>query len=355
MKIGIYTPYLDILGGGERYIASIASVLEKNHSVTIFASKANFKMQFLKTFGIDLTNTLFLSDDIFKKRGLINKYLSLSGFDIFFYMTDGSLFPSSAKKNFLIIQSPVHIPSKNFINNLKIANWQIICYSNFMSDVIKKRINKDSLILPPFISQRTNTKISAKGQKENIILSVGRFFLYPHNKKQEILIDVFRDNYKDKFKGYKLVLAGGLTEKSGEDYLSDLKNKAKGLPVEFIINATFAKINDLYSRSKIYWHAAGFGEDLELHPERAEHFGITTVEAASYGAVPVVFAGGGQKEIIQNSISGYLWNTKEELASHTFDLINTPDKWKVLSENAQKRAKDFPEGKFYEQIQKIIS
>ncbi len=351
MNIGIYSPYLDVFGGGERYIASLAYVLEKNHYVTIFTSTDNLIKKFSQTFGIDLENTHYLSDDIFKKRGLINKYLSLLRFDIFFYMTDGSLFFSHATKNFLIIQSPSHIPPNTPFNNLKLVNWQTICYSKFISDIIKKRLNKNSLILPPFISQPITPKID----KENIILSVGRFFLYPHNKKQDILIDVFKENYKDKFQNYRLILAGGLTEKGGEDYLNILKSRAKGLPIEFKINLTFDQIKSLYSKAKIYWHAAGFGEDLNIRPEKAEHFGITTLEAASYGAVPVVFSGGGQKEIINHSKNGYLWKTKDDLINYTRQLIQSTDKFVKLSENARIRAQDFSQKSFYDQLEKIIS
>ena len=53
-----------------------------------------------------------------------------------------------------------------------------------------------------------------------------------------------------------------------------------------------------YKLAKIYWHASGFGEDLETHPEKAEHFGITTVEAMINGLVPIVIDAGGQKEIV---------------------------------------------------------
>ena len=40
-------------------------------------------------------------------------------------------------------------------------------------------------------------------------------------------------------------------------------------------------------------HAAGMGVDELEFPEQLEHFGITPVEAASFGCIPVVFAGGG--------------------------------------------------------------
>lgn len=40
LKVGIYDPYLDTLGGGERYMLTIAEILLKhNYQVDIFWSK----------------------------------------------------------------------------------------------------------------------------------------------------------------------------------------------------------------------------------------------------------------------------------------------------------------------------
>ena len=36
MKIGIYDPYLHILGGAERYILTIALILGKNNEIILF-------------------------------------------------------------------------------------------------------------------------------------------------------------------------------------------------------------------------------------------------------------------------------------------------------------------------------
>ena len=36
MRIGVFDPYLDDLGGGEKYMMSVASCLSKKHDVTVF-------------------------------------------------------------------------------------------------------------------------------------------------------------------------------------------------------------------------------------------------------------------------------------------------------------------------------
>ena len=71
-------------------------------------------------------------------------------------------------------------------------------------------------------------------------------------------------------------------------YLDEIRSAAEGLPVTLHPEASGAELRDLYGRASIFWHAAGLGEDPDRHPDRFEHFGITTVEAMSAGAVPVV-------------------------------------------------------------------
>jgi hypothetical protein len=55
------------------------------------------------------------------------------------------------------------------------------------------------------------------------------------------------------------------------------------------------------------WHATGYGFDAEQYPAKQEHFGMTTVEAMSAGAVPVVLNTGGQREIVTHGDDGFLW------------------------------------------------
>jgi len=72
--------------------------------------------------------------------------------------------------------------------------------------------------------------------------------------------------------------------------------------------------------ASLFWHAAGYGR-LEDHPEDAEHFGISIVEAMSYGAVPLVYADGGPREFIDGR-NGTLWATVEELVAHSVEIMS---------------------------------
>lgn len=350
-KVGIYSPYLEVFGGGERYIFSIASLLSYHNEVFIYADKSIINKA-KNLLNIGLNRVHFLPIAQFRLQNFLNKYISLNKFDLFFSMTDGSLFFSGARKNFLVIQSPAHIPANDFLNKLKLVNWRILCYSQFMQEIIYKRIGKKADILPPCTDEGKIT--STYIPKENIILTVGRFFLNPHSKKHEFMLKYFLKHYRKYFAGWKLIIAGGLTEAGGREIMEQLKVESEGYPVDILVNPSFNDLQMLYQKAKIYWHATGFGEDLEKFPERAEHFGITTVEAMSKGAVPVVFNGGGQKEIISDGIDGFLWDSEKDLIDKTYNLISDKELWQNSSSKARDKAKFYSSQKFYAKLEKII-
>jgi glycosyltransferase involved in cell wall biosynthesis len=104
----------------------------------------------------------------------------------------------------------------------------------------------------------------------------------------------------------------------------------------------------------LYWHAAGFGENINVYPEKAEHFGISTVEAMGAGCVPVVFNAGGQKEIIEDNKSGYLCNSMEDFISKTNALIKDENLLKKMSVSSAKRSKMFSGNRFCSELKNII-
>ncbi|MBI2611976.1 glycosyltransferase family 4 protein [Candidatus Gottesmanbacteria bacterium] len=350
-KIGIYSPYLDISGGGERYILSIAEYLSQENEVYLFWPESDSLKNSAKiTLNISLDRIHFVSNEIFSSKNLFNTLKSLFTFDIFFHMTDGSVFLSPARKNFLIIQSPAHCPEKNITNILKLLKWRVLCYSDFVADIIKKRLGTSAIVLPPPVDVEKEPELA----KENNILSVGRFFTGLHNKKQDILLEEFIDGAKSVYKGVTLTFAGGLTEESGKTYLESLREKAKNFSVDFQVNMAYKDLMTLYEKAKVYWHAAGFGENLELNPERAEHFGITTVEAMCHGCLPIVFNAGGQREIIQDKEDGYLWTTTRELREKTNIILTNEEKRLIMAQKARQKARNYSKVSFYEKLDALL-
>src|SRR3989344_1839839 len=138
-KAALYDPYLDTLGGGEKHILSILKILnDEGYEICIFWNK-NLLPQIERRFGLEFNDELEFLPNIFTKENLVSKLTTLNNFDIFFYVTDGSYFFSSAKKNFVFCM----VPNKNLyqmslLNKLKTFNYQFITNSIFT----KKWLNK---------------------------------------------------------------------------------------------------------------------------------------------------------------------------------------------------------------------
>lgn len=344
MKIGIYDPYFHILGGAEKYVLAISACFPDDE-ITFFNTEKGLLEKAENKFGIKLNKVVLLSWPADRQlRRQILKEL-----DIFFYITDGSLFFSPAKINILIIQSPVHIPQKNLINQLKIKSWhKIVCYSEFIKKIIKNKTgwNSHTLFVP-----------IAKGHaaiksNKNMILTVGRFFPHLHNKKQLEMVGFFRQ-LLERRPDTQLLLAGSV-DPGGQEYFEKVKLAAKDLPVTVYDKTDSIKLNELYSRAKIYWHAAGFGENLDKFPERAEHFGVSTIEAMSYGTVPVVYAGGGQKELVDDGKNGNTWTTAEELINKSVELLQNEKLSSQMAKSAIKFSDQFTVEKFCLRLHEII-
>lgn len=355
MKVAIYSPYLDSFGGGERYVLTIAEALSLKASVDLLLDNHLYslgvdelKEDLSRRFDLDLSKINACRAPIGQNSHLFERFFFLKRYDVLFYLTDGSIFYPSAKRNILHIQSPlVGQPAKSVWGKLKLKGWDLIIYnSQFTRNHSQQNWPIVSKVIYPPID---TTKIKPL-KKKKYILSVGRFFGYLRDKKQEILIGIFKDLCgKGLIKDWSLHLAGS-AGKGDESYLDQLKDLAKGLPIKFYSNLDYDQLIKLYGESSIYWHAAGFGED---DPTKMEHFGISTVEAMAGGCVPVVIGKGGQVEIVEDQKSGFLWQNLDELREFTLRLTSDNNLWLKLSEGAKEKSKVFSKQKFIEKINEL--
>ncbi len=352
MNIGIFDPYLDTLGGGEKYILEFAECLSSDNQVSLFWNvdqeehiRRNAKERFnLSLKKINFTNNIFNS-----KTSLASRLLITRKYDVIFFVSDGSIPLLLSKKNILLFQFPVNwVKADSFLNRIKLKRIsKVICYSNFVKKFLDKTFSINSFVLPPYVD------ISfPKSKKENIILSVGRFTRGMNTKKQDILIDIFK-KISFRIKGWKLVLIGSVLPED-KDFVDFLRKKSRDYSIEVLTNVSSGELRRFYAKARIYWHASGFREDLERHPERAEHFGISTVEAMAGGAVPIVIDAGGQKEIVENNVSGFLWTSVNEFIEKTEKLISGKDLWKKMSEEAVKRSKRFSKDRFCREVKELL-
>jgi glycosyltransferase involved in cell wall biosynthesis len=158
--------------------------------------------------------------------------------------------------------------------------------------------------------------------KGNLVLSVGRFATQGHRKKQREMVDAFRRLVDEGLAGWEYHCVGGLgNSPKDQDYYQEVVRAAAGYPAHVAANMERPKLRDLFARAKVFWHAAGYGDDPDARPELSEHFGISTVEAMAAGCVPVVINQGAQPELVEHDVTGFLWNTLDELRGHTARLV----------------------------------
>ncbi len=365
MKAAIYDPYLDTLGGGERYALTVADCLSKNgYQVDVFWDDKGIKPKIKERLGIKIERVNFIPN-IFNKDSKIGKK-GLKEYDLIFFLSDGSIPFLPSKTNILHFQVPFHgVNGRNLLNRIKLRKIKaVVCNSNFTKKFIDKEYGVNSIVLYPPVA----IDLFKPTKKENIILSVGRFTDLLHNKRQDVLVKAFislienwkmsPDSARDpelvegETRNWKLILAGA--DKEGKQLVSELRQIAKGYPIEIVTNPRFDYLKRLYGKAKIFWTATGFGIDENKEPEKVEHFGITTVEAMAAGCVPVVIRKGGQSEIVKEEENGLLWETEKELVEKTLKVIGNQKEWLRLSLAAQKKTKDFSQERFCEKIQKLL-
>lgn len=379
MKIGIYSPFSNICGGGEKYVCKIAELLSEENNVEFIIFKElnvkrlenrlNVNLSKLEIEHIKNSNLFNLFSEVPYLRVLI-RILRIPSivkitkkYDLFINQEHFPFIPSMAKKSILICEVPptrlsYHL-SNNLITNLifnsNLKTYDKIVVNSFYTKKWTRKYykNKIEILYPPI-----DTEQFSPLSKQNIILSVGRFFIGGHCKKQFEMIVFFKQLYKENkiLEDWEYHLVGGLIENiKDKEYLEKCKEEARNYPVYFHINVAFQDLKELYGMAKIFWHATGFNEDKKKHPERMEHFGITTGEAMSAGCVPVVINRGGQPEIVRNLIDGFLWNNTGELKKHTLKLISNNNLWQKMSQTSIKRSLEFGINKFRERVKLIIN
>lgn len=346
-RVALYDPYLNILGGGERYVLSILHVFEsRGYACSIFwnsdVSKEIYKKLGIRFHGLDFIPHVFPSSTL-------QTLWTLKTFDYFIYVTDGSYFFSTAKKNYIYAMVPQKsLYTRSFLNRLKTLNYTFITHSEFTKNHLKNW-EVDSKLLYPYVDAPHTISFS---KKEKMILTVGRFFKHLHSKRQDLAILAFKRLRKNpEFADFRLVLAGGL-EKDDEDYYRELKRLANNdSSIVFRPNISFDELDKLYKLSTFYWHFAGSGVDEDTHPESVEHMGIAPIEAMAYGSIPFCYKGGGPKEIINQETNGFLFTGESELIRQMTALEKNQQKIQSI----QKEAIGFVRKKFgYSQFERQV-
>ena len=376
-NILVLNPYISTLGGGEKHMGYFCKSLEEYYNYDV-----NIDILVFNSYGVDVFAKDYITiEDLNRQFGLKLEKTNIKKMDIPFSsnkiesLKNKITIERVSKQydvfiNFMFLSKHIGHAKKNIYHSFfapkRFAKeWQgkskligvvfdflfYKSYDKFISNSqytnhwmteYWKPSKKNIVIYPPVFSEKEVEGRYVEEEKKNIIISVGRFFVGTHSKKQLDMAEFFLHNL-DVFSNYEYHIVGAVSEREEDrDYLrkvEEVANKAGNIYVH--ANCKYDELIALYRTAKIFWHATGYGIDENREPEKMEHFGITTVEAMSFGAVPVVINKGGQKETVEEGISGFRWNDEKECVEKTYELIKDDNLRKHMAAESVERAKGY--------------
>jgi glycosyltransferase involved in cell wall biosynthesis len=381
MKIGIYSqPSGPVLGGTDVAVAVLAEALADSHAVEVLHHAERLSAEQLGAFsGTDLSRVTLrrVSRTSRPDHEPLNPYSRLrgerrreaeisEGYDLFIPFTHepppfcharygliSVLFPTS---------SPLHRDGRTPTTlwgaarrmysalewSRRLGSYQgSVAISNYTREWTRRRWGVDSAVVyPPTESP------GRSAEKEPLILSIGRFAAKGFVKCQAELVHTFK---RLPARGWRYVSAGAVaTVPADQAYLAAVQDSAgPRTDIQIAGNVPRSRVRELYAQASIFWHAAGWTNAIN-DPSFNEHFGISTVEAMSYGAVPVVINRGGQPEIVEHGISGFVWNDERELVEYTLALMDDSNLLHRMSEAARQRAQHFRRPQYVNRFRQVI-
>lgn len=385
----ILNPYISTLGGGEKTMGYFCKSLEEyygcdvridilvfnTYGVDVFADDYIGIEDLNQHFGLQLKRTqirkIKIPDAKTRIESLKNKMTIekvSKKYDIFVNFMFLSKHIGHAKTNIYQSFFPPRRFAKEFHGKSKVIGLVFdflfyrsydICisdskFANHWLTEFWKKSKKNIVIYPPVFSIEEMKGRYIEEEKRNIIISVGRFFVGSHCKKQLDMASFFVHN-PEKFLDYEYHIVGSVSErKEDREYLRQVKELAEQSGNIYVhVNCGYEELMALYRAAKIFWHATGYGIDENREPEKTEHFGITTVEAMSFGAVPVVINKGGQKETVEDGINGYRWDNEKECVEKTCRLIEDDSLRKRMAAESMERAREYSVEK-YDRLNKEV-
>lgn len=350
-RVAIYSNTWDASGGGGIvYVLSIAKLLSKNgFDVTIFFYDtlllAELHNQY-KTSGLKIK--------LLKRKAtplLSQIYFGLKEWASFDIVIQQSLLAprlTFVKKSFVLCDFPIGI-IQSLSEKMRLYSWKnIIVNSEYTKGWVQKYWKREAVVFYPPID-----KPGIFNQTRNLdLVCVGRFNNGKRSKRQDVVIEVFKDLIVRGYKGTNLHLIG---YNQNNDYVNQLKESALDFPVFFHENCSNEKRISILNQSALFISACGYDNNEKEEPMLVEHYGISVVEAMSHGCIPLVIGKGGHTETVDHKINGYHWFTKEELKEELTTLLENKQLREEMSEASYLKSEEYSFEKLEEKILNIFS
>lgn len=352
LRIGLYSPFFgSTFGGGEKYLGVTAEALRDafpRAEVDMLSPVPVDVARYESMLGLDFAGIQFRVAS--PRAGIFRRHLAKvpalrrlrdlavsaqsgrasADYDLFLSMVYVLPAVTRARRSIILCQFPYDLSQDRIRDRLirravlggGIDDFDlVVCQSEYVQEWIRTLWDRDSLVVNPPID--VPDAEPAWEAKERVILSVGRFFASGHSKRHDLMALAFRELCDTGDGSWELHLVGSLHHDYAADvnYFDRVRRLAEGYPIYLHVNAPGVELRDLYGRASIYWHAAGYGVDSITRPAEVEHFGMSTAEAMAHGAVPVAIARGGQLEVVDGGVTGFLWDDPSQLRARTIELM----------------------------------
>lgn len=235
-------------------------------------------------------------------------------------------------------------------------------FKYFLRYVIQKTASKVI-----FVSNSLKQLESFKNKEQHII----------YNSLPKVLGNAaIKHKYQWKINGiFNVLMISSLKSYKGIDEFIDIAQSLKTkLDIRFVLvlNATNSEINCYFSNTKLpsnlelvskqqsvikLYQKSSLTLNLSKIDEWVETFGLTILEALTFGIPAIAPPIGGPSEIVTDDKEGYLISSNETdiIAKKIIELSQDEQKCMELSENARKRSLYFNEETFKSEILKLFN
>ncbi|MEM8520123.1 glycosyltransferase family 4 protein [Flavobacterium sp. PL12] len=336
-------------GGGIVYVLAIAKILTTNgfdttvffnDSILLSELHARYETSGLKIKTQKRSHIPLLSQVHFAIKEWFN-------FDIVIQQSLVGPRLTFVKESYILCDFPMG-KRETISEKIRFRFWKnTIVNSDYTKQWVQNYWKRDALVLYPLIDIPTEFNCN-----RNIdIVCIGRFNNGRRSKRQDVVISVFKDLIQLGYEGVRLHLVGYVQD---ENYVNNLKDSVFGFPVLFHENCLAKDRITLLNNSAVFISACGFENNEKLEPMLVEHFGISVIEAMSYGAIPLVIGKGGHLETVDNRINGYHWSTKEELKEILILLFENRQLRETMSKEAYSKSMEYSSKKLEEKVLKVF-
>ena len=367
MRIALYDDASHFPSNGQRYVATMAEILQDKYDVTYIANKDFTTGKYKEWFDIDLSRCKMktLATPCSEEPGRCDEGVAAreqeNGFDMVGeeslnhdVIVNGSTLTKVAPLSPLSILV-CHFPERERDGRSVVQDYDYLVVNSWYTySWTEKRWGLTPaarLIYPPVDMHNGRSTVR---EKKKLILSVARFD--PGGAKKQVeMIQAFAQlagTHEQIRAEWSMILAGGTGVSN--PYFEKVRAIVERLHlknVQLKPDLRWEEIRELFADAMIFWHACGLDA---TEPELIEHFGMATVEAMQSYCVPIVFDGGSLKEIVEQGVSGYRFTTIEELLAHTLAVVSDEGLREKLAAGAFTRSQDFSVEVFRKNVRELF-